>query len=215
MWTDHFIATGPKFDEIAEPAGGYAFFSGRVAMATNYLWITYGLGEDSGVKGDWDVAVLPSNTAQYVSPLNADTFAILKGSKNPDAAFQAVSYLVKDRAAELLAPDIYGGMPAKTSEQSAYLDSLDSEFSHDVDWQVVSDSLQYPDIPNSESFMPKYGESVSILRTYLSKWTTTAGLEPGHGDRGTSRRASGGVGQALASGGSERTWPSCALGDHA
>ena len=67
-------------------------------------------------------------------------------------------------------------MPAKTAEQSAYLDSLDSEFSHDVDWQVVSDSLQYPDIPNSESFMPKYGESVSILRTYLSKWTTTAGL---------------------------------------
>jgi multiple sugar transport system substrate-binding protein len=176
MWTDHFIATGPKFDEIAEPAGGYAFFSGRVAMATNYLWITYGLGEDSGVKDDWDVAVLPSNTAQYVSPLNADTFAILKGSKNQDAAFQAVSYLVKDRAAELLAPDIYGGMPAKTSDQAAYLDSLDSEFSHDVDWQVVSDSLQYPDIPNSESFMPKYGESVSIMSTYLSKWTTTAGL---------------------------------------
>ena len=68
-------------------------------------------------------------------------------------------------------------MPAKTDEQEAYLQSLDSEFSHDVDWDVVSESLQYPDIPNSESFMPDYGESVNILRTYLSKWTTTPGLD--------------------------------------
>jgi multiple sugar transport system substrate-binding protein len=177
MWTDHFIASGPIFDEIAEPAGGYAFFSGHVAMATNYLWTTYGLGEDSGVQGDWDIAVLPANNGQYVSPLNADTFAILKGSRNPDAAFEAVSYLVKDRAAELLAPDVYGGMPAKTDEQQPYLQSLDSEFSHDVDWDVVSESLQYPDIPNSESFMPDYGESVSIMGKYLSKWTTTPGLD--------------------------------------
>ena len=67
-------------------------------------------------------------------------------------------------------------MPAKTSEQAAYLDSLDSKFTHDVDWQVVTDSLEYPDIPNSEGFMPDYGELVSILGTYISKWTTTRGL---------------------------------------
>ena len=63
MWTDHFIATGPKFDAIAEPAGGYAFFSGRVAMATNYLWTTYGLGEEWGVNEDWDVAPFRLTTA--------------------------------------------------------------------------------------------------------------------------------------------------------
>ena len=177
MWNDHFIATGPEFDAIAEPAGGYAFFSGHVAMATNYLWTTYGLGKKSGIAGDWDIAPIPSYNGQYVSPLNADTFGILKGTRNPDAAFQAVSYLLNDRALDLLDPDVWGGMPAKTADQQAYLDSLDSKYAHDVDWQVVTDSLQYPDIPNSEGFMPDYGESVSILGTYLSKWTTTPGLD--------------------------------------
>jgi multiple sugar transport system substrate-binding protein len=176
MWNEHFIPTGPQFDTVAAPAGGYAFFSGKVAMATNYLWTTYGLGEDSAIAGDWDVAAMPSYNGQLVSPINADTFGVLKASRNPDAAFKAVSYLVKDRAQELLSPDIYGGMPARTSEQAAYVDSLKGNFAN-VDWQVLTDSLEYPDVPNTESFMPKYSQSVTILRTYLSKWTTTPGLD--------------------------------------
>lgn len=178
IWTDHFLLTGPKYDAIAEPAGGFAFFSGRVAMSMNYLWTTYGLGPDTPLAGDWDLAALPSYVSgQFVSPLNADTFSILKGSKHQQEAFLAVEYLVRDRAADLLAPDVYGGMPAATADQPAYLESLDAEFPHDVDWQVVSDSLQYPDVPNSESYMPEYAESADIMNTYLSRWTTTAGLD--------------------------------------
>ena len=178
IWTDHFLLTGPKYDAIAEPAGGFAFFSGRVAMSMNYLWTTYGLGADSPLAGDWDLAALPAYVpGQFVSPLNADTFSILKGSKHQQEAFLAMEYLVRDRAAELLAPDVYGGMPAATADQAAYLESLDAEFPHDVDWQVVSDSLQYPDVPNSESYMPEYAQSGDIMSTYLSRWTTTAGLD--------------------------------------
>ena len=115
-------------------------------MSMNYLWTTYGLGADTPLEGDWDLAALPSYLpGKFVSPLNADTFAILKGSKHPQEAFLAMEYLVRDRAADLLAPDVYGGMPAATADQPAYLESLAAEFPHDVDWQVVSDSLQYDD----------------------------------------------------------------------
>jgi hypothetical protein len=45
-----------------------------------------------------------------------------------------------------------------------------------VDWQVAKDSVQYADNPNFEAPMPKYNETLKILNTYLSKWTTTPGL---------------------------------------
>ena len=35
-----------------------------------------------------------------------------------------MEYLVRDRAADLLAPDVYGGMPAATADQPAYFESL-------------------------------------------------------------------------------------------
>ena len=38
---------------------------------------------------DWDLAAIPSYNGTITSPLNADTFAILKDTKNPDAAFAA------------------------------------------------------------------------------------------------------------------------------
>ena len=44
IWTDHFIMTEQVFDSDAIAAGDQAFFSGKVAMSTNFLWITYGLG---------------------------------------------------------------------------------------------------------------------------------------------------------------------------
>jgi multiple sugar transport system substrate-binding protein len=175
MWDSHFIMTGPQFDDIAPDAGGYAFFSGRVAMSTNFLWTTYGVGEDSGVAGVWDLAAVPSHNGTTTSPLNADTFVLHESTENPDAAFEALTYLQVDRGAELL--DIYGGLPARTDEQDAFLQGQAESFPHDVDWQVVKDSLNYPDNPNFEAFKPAYSETDAILGTYLTRWTTTAGLD--------------------------------------
>jgi multiple sugar transport system substrate-binding protein len=177
IWTDHFLLTGSKYDAISEPAGGFAFFTGRVAMSMNYLWTTFGLGADTPMEGDWDIAALPSYNGKLVSPINADTFTIPKGTQHPQEAFLAMTYLVRDRAADLLAPKVYGGMPAATADQPAYIDALNAEFPHGVDWQVLKDSLQYPDVPNSEGYMPKYSESTTVLSTYLSKWVTTSGLD--------------------------------------
>jgi multiple sugar transport system substrate-binding protein len=178
IWKDHFIMSDQTFNSDFIASGDQAFFSGKVAMSTNFLWITYGLGSDYGeTKGDWDIAAVPGYNGTFTAPLNADTFAILKGTKNPDAAFAAFDYLTGARGNELL--HIYGGMPARVSERPAFVESLAATagFPADADWQVASDSLDYADVPNFEGAMPKYNETNAILREYRSRWTTTGGLD--------------------------------------
>jgi len=174
MWKDHFIMNGKVYASQEFNGGGYAFFSGRVAMSENFLWTTYGVA-DAGT--DWDLAAIPSNNGKVTSPLNADTFGILKNSKNPDAAFAALTYLLGDASDELL--QAYGGMPARPAKQDAFFDTLGKSagFPKEVDWQVAKDSVQYADVPNFEAPMPKYNETLDILSKYLSKWTTTPGLD--------------------------------------
>jgi multiple sugar transport system substrate-binding protein len=173
MWTDHTIMTGPVYETDEFNGGGYAFFSGRVAMSENFLWTTYGVA-DAGT--DWDIAAIPSHNGTTTSPLNADTFAVMKGSKNPDAAFAALTYLLGDASEKLL--NLYGGMPARPDKQDAFFETLGQSegFPEVVDWQVAKDSVEFADNPNFEAYMPKYNETLTILGTYLSKWTTTPGL---------------------------------------
>lgn len=178
IWKDHFIMTDQIFNTDAIAGGDQAFFSGKVAMSTNFLWITYGLGADYGeTGGKWDIAAVPAYNGVHTSPLNADTFAILEPSKNPDAAFAALAYLMEARGDELLT--LYGGMPAREAERPAFLETLGKTagFPPDADWQVVSDSVQYADVPNFEGGMPKYNETNVILRKYRSRWLTTGGLD--------------------------------------
>ena len=80
MWKDHFIAIGPVYETDEFNGGGYSFFSGRVAMAENFLWTTYGVaGAGLNRLGS---RRHPATTRTTTSPLNADTFAVMKGSKN-------------------------------------------------------------------------------------------------------------------------------------
>jgi multiple sugar transport system substrate-binding protein len=178
IWTDHFIMTDQVFNSDAIASGDQAFFSGKVAMSTNFLWITYGLGADYGETGGaWDIAAVPAYNGTHTAPLNADTFAILEPSENPDAAFAALAYLMEDRGEELLT--LYGGMPAREAERAGFLETLAATagFPEDADWQVVSDSVQYADVPNFEGGMPKYNETNAILGEYRSRWLTTGGLD--------------------------------------
>jgi multiple sugar transport system substrate-binding protein len=179
IWKDHFIMSLPVWQSDEFGGGEYAFFSGKVAMSENFLWTTYGVA-NAGT--DWDLAAIPANGTTVTSPLNADTFAVLKGTKNPDAAFAALTYLLDESSDKLL--QLYGGMPARPDKQDAFFEALDQskddkgniKFPQGVDWQVAKDSVQYADNPNFEASMPKYNETLTILGKYLSKWGSTPGL---------------------------------------
>jgi multiple sugar transport system substrate-binding protein len=173
MWKDHITMTGPVYESTEFNGGGYSFFTGKVAMSENFLWSTYGVA-DAG--NDWDLGAIPANGGTTTAAFNADTFRIMKSSKNPDAAFAVLTYLLGEGSTELL--QTYGGMPARESEQDAFFDTLGKTegFPPKVDWQVAKDSIQYADEPNFEGPMPKYNESLDVLGTFLTKWTTTDGL---------------------------------------
>lgn len=180
MWKDHFIMTLPVWQTAQFGGGEYAFFSGHVAMSENFLWSSYGVA-NAGT--DWNLAAIPSYNGKVTAPLNADTFAILKTAKNPDAAFAAVTYLI-DKSSDKL-PQLYGGMPAVASKQDAFFAGLDAAkdakgnllYPQHVDWQVAKDSVQYADSPNFEAYMPKYNQTLTILSKYLTKWGSTPGLD--------------------------------------
>ena len=173
--TDHTDLTESQFQSKDINPNDYPFFTGNVAMSTNFLWSTYGLSDLE----DWDMAAVPSYNGTTTSSLNADTFRILKTTKHPDEAFQFLQYLLGDAAQELQAA--YGAFPARTADQAAGIQALKDQFPKDptVDWQVAVDSLQYPDNPNSESFMPAYNETLGLIGSggkYLTRWGKQPGL---------------------------------------
>jgi multiple sugar transport system substrate-binding protein len=172
MWTDHFAMTGPVFESADFNPSDYPFFTGNVAMSQNYLWSTYGVG-DSGE--DWDMAASPSFDGQTTAAFNADTFRIHKDTKHPEAAFEVLTYLLGEASAELL--NTYGGMPARPEEQDAYFVSAAENFPQEIDWNVAKEGVNYADVPNFESYMPAYNESLDLIGTFGTKWQTTPGLD--------------------------------------
>jgi multiple sugar transport system substrate-binding protein len=175
MWDDHVSMTGPIFSSPDINPEDYPFFTGKIAMSNNFLWSTYGL---EGLKGDWDMGIVPSYNGQTTSAFNADTFRILKDTKHPDEAFEVLTYLLGDASGELLAA--YGGMPARTSEQDAFFATQDETFTQKPDWQVAIDSIQFADNPNFESYMPAYNETLGLVGSggkYTTRWQTEQNLD--------------------------------------
>jgi multiple sugar transport system substrate-binding protein len=177
MWKQHTIMTGPTFQSQEFNGGGYAFCSGKVAMEPNFLWSKYCLGTAGS---SWDLAAIPAYKDTPSAAFNADTFRIMKGSKNPEAAFTAMTYLEGEASKELL--QSYGGMPARPADQQAFFDGINADDcckadNPPADWDVAKAGVQYADNPNFEAFMPAYNQSLDVLNKYLTKWTSTDGLD--------------------------------------
>jgi multiple sugar transport system substrate-binding protein len=67
-------------------------------------------------------------------------------------------------------------MPARPSEQDAFFETFGADFPQDVDWNVAKEGVNYADVPNFESWMPAYNQSLDLLITFTTKWTSTPGL---------------------------------------
>jgi multiple sugar transport system substrate-binding protein len=170
IWTSHFSMTGPQFETTDLNPAGYPFCAGKVAMSTNYLWSTYCI-DDAG--DDWNMAATPANGGTTTAAFNADTWRILKSSQHPDEAFEVLLYLLQNE--ELLA--LYGGTPAVESKQDAHLESVFSAYPQGVDWEVAKAGVAFADVPNFESYMPAYNQTLDILSKYGTKWQTTPDLD--------------------------------------
>lgn len=168
IWKDKSM---PNAKQLASDTlnKGNAFQTGKVAMATTHLWYTCCV-KDSKDKPltFWDLAAVPNYKGKITAPLHSDSFRILKGSKNQDAAFKVLTYFLTTASEELL--KIYGGLPADKNKQQAFFDDLDKTWTQKPNWPVLQEALDYPDVPNHESYTPAFTKTedrAAVLGTKL------------------------------------------------
>ncbi|MGQ9850311.1 MAG: ABC transporter substrate-binding protein [Aggregatilineaceae bacterium] len=169
IWKDHFMPNEAQVGSDLLGAGN-PFASGNVAMATTHLWYTCCIADT-----EWQAAAIPSYNGKVTAKLHADTFRILKTSKNPEAAFEVLTYLIGEASLDLLS--VYGGMPARETDRAAFFEGLNQKYTQGVNWAVVMDSLNYPDIPSHESWMPNYNKAEDLLRNFVTLYGSTPGLD--------------------------------------
>jgi len=176
-WEDYFIPNGPYggADFLQGPGGPLS--SGNLAMIHMHMWYVapWALGD---VPFAWDLAATPSYNGVVTSKMHADTFSIPRAAKNPDAAFEVLTYLLSaEGSAKLLG--IYGGMPARLSMQDDYFGTYsEANFpGQDINWDIVPASMAYADNPNHESWMPSFQETTDRYNEYWNKLANTPGLD--------------------------------------
>jgi multiple sugar transport system substrate-binding protein len=153
---------------------GNAFMSGKVAMATTHLWYTCCIKNAEGKFSNWDTAVMPSYNGKVTAKLHGDTFAIMAATTHPKEAFKVYTYMLGEGAADLYT--IYGGLPARKSQQAAFFEGLDKTYAPlKINWQVATDSIPFMDVPNHEHVITKYFTKVWDIGSTLTTKLQTDG----------------------------------------
>jgi multiple sugar transport system substrate-binding protein len=140
-----------------------------VAMTPIHTWYTCCFQ-----KVNWDVGAIPSYNGHVTAKLHADTFSILKGSKNPDLAFQVLTLMLGEFAPDLV--QVYGAFPARTSLQPTVLAAMQKNFPN-ADLQVFVTDLSYPDRPNHESGMPNFQKASDTYTKFYSLYKSKGDLD--------------------------------------
>ena len=178
MWSEQpFIATGP-LSGAPEFGNGNVFNAGKAAMGLTQTWYTCCLGDFTAANNEFQLGIQPMGSDGEVhGRIDADTFRIWKGSKNPREAFVALSYLITTGADKLL--PIYGAMPAVPSKTQAFFDvkSQDYPFVTQESWDVFVQGLAYPDTPSSEQYQPNSIKATARFTTYMDLLRNTPDLD--------------------------------------
>jgi multiple sugar transport system substrate-binding protein len=154
IWKSHFISSSTaEASTLLQPS---AFDSGKLAMAITPLWYTCCMTDTAG-KLKWNMAVVPASLdGKTHIAADADTFRVFKTTKNPDATFTVLSYIL-DQAVPELAP-AYGAFPARPKYQQAFIDSQNKVYTQGVNWAVATSnmSLVNPGSLHHESDFPNF-----------------------------------------------------------
>lgn len=172
MWEDYFYPNGIYDDsDLLGGAGVNWFNTGNIGMILIHLWyVGWGTAD---LDATWDFAPVPSYEGVTTAKLHADTFSIMNTTEHPEEAFEVLTYLLGDRAEEL--NQLYGGMPARLSLQDGFFDRYTESLAEpypnvdwaNLNWDVVVESLAYPDNPNHEEAMPSFLETTDRYTEYI------------------------------------------------
>lgn len=162
IWKDHFYPTATY--EASTVLAPSSFASGHTAMARTHLWYTCCMAD---LKANWSIAALPAYKGNYYSTVDADTFRILKTTKNPEAAFKVLDYLTGEASLKLLS--VYGALPARVADRQSYYDELAKKYpTAEIDTTVIENSLKYAVTPHHESDFPNFQKGQDRFAAFRS-----------------------------------------------
>ncbi len=149
--------------------GGDPFLAGVAAMTTIGHWAVPGYAE---VNFKWDVALMPKGPAGQATSVNSAGFVVGKESKNPDAAFEFLKYVLSEPAQKRLAEL---GFACPVLESVAESDSFLKQ-STAIDQKVFLDSLAFA---HMKPVFKGYDEWSSAIGDGMAGiWTGEAELDP-------------------------------------
>ncbi len=177
VWGDQPFIPNNNYEQSLNN-GGNPFDGNHVAMIDNPVWYTCCMthvttdGSDKS-PADWDIGAMPTYNGKVGGRIDADTFRIWKGTKNPQAAFDAMYYLETTGVQKLIIgsaaePAPYGAFPARTADQAAWLAAKKVAFPAVQNWDTLVAGLNYPDSPSAESYMPNFSEAWARGKTFYS-----------------------------------------------
>lgn len=149
--------------------GGDPFLAGVAAMTTIGHWAVPGYAETNF---KWNVAPMPKGPAGQATSVNSAGFVVAKESKNPDAAFEFLKYVLSEPAQSRLAEL---GFACPVLKSVAESDSFLKQ-STAIDQKVFLDSLAFA---HMKPVFKGYDEWSSALGDGMAGiWTGEAELDP-------------------------------------
>ncbi len=149
--------------------GGDPFLAGVAAMTTIGHWAVPGYAEASF---KWDVAPMPKGPAGQATSVNSAGFVVGKASKNPDAAFEFLKYVLSEPAQKRLAEL---GFACPVLESVAQSDSFLKQATG-IDEKVFLDSLAFahmkPVFKGYDAWSSAIGDGMATI------WTGETELVP-------------------------------------
>jgi multiple sugar transport system substrate-binding protein len=153
-------------------AGEYGddpFLAGVAAMTTIGHWAVPGYAE---ANFKWDVAPMPKGPSRQATSVNSAGFVVGKASKNPDAAFEFLKYVLSEPAQKRLAEL---GFACPVLQSVAESDSFLKQ-STQIDQKVFLDSLKFA---HMKPVFKGYDEWSSAIGDGMAGiWTGEAELDP-------------------------------------
>jgi multiple sugar transport system substrate-binding protein len=169
MWgAQPWMPNGPLADTLDVGGGNRnVFASGKAAMALTQTSYTCCLSTFVHAGYQFQIGIIPmSADGQVHSRVDADTFRIWKGTRNPDEAFQVLAYLITTGGDKLL--PLYDAMPAASSKTDAFFEKKSEQypFVTQESWEVFKASVAYPDVPSADGYLPNFTEVYARIQAF-------------------------------------------------
>jgi multiple sugar transport system substrate-binding protein len=178
QWGDQpYMASGP-LSGAPEFGNGNIFNAGKAAMGLTQTWYTCCLGDFTTAGLEFQLGIQPIGAnGKVAGRVDADTFRILKSSKNPAEAFEVLAYLITTGGDKLLPQ--YGAMPAIAEKTDAFFAQKSTEypFVTEESWNVFIQGLAYPDTPSAEQYQPNSIKANARFTTFGDLMNNTEGLD--------------------------------------